>query len=140
MEIGISAYSGQFSLTLNSYQLPISKSEVKNMPNGSWHDLKISYDRAAGTMEAYLDNADTPIISKNGMNAQFFRSMSDIGEYFYVGSDPDDPNRTFPGAIDDLVFGTASASTITPTPTATSTSTSATPVLAILPETGKSTH
>jgi hypothetical protein len=133
LELEISPYNGRFNLSLNKYELPIEYSEAQTMTAGSWHDIKVTFDRSAGTMNVYLDGNDIPIIQKTGLSSQSVKTMSDIGDYIYIGSDPDDPNRTFPGAIDDLTFG------INPAAESSSTSTSTSSIingLIILPETG----
>lgn len=134
-ELSLSAYNGKFGLSLNKYNLPISLSAAQTMTQGSWHDISITFDRSVGSASVFLDGDSTPIIQETGLG-----SGSEIGTYFYLGSDHDDPNRTFPGAIDDLAFGinpisttSPSASSATPTP---SSSASKIPVLTILPETG----
>lgn len=135
-EVTVSAYNGKFGLSLNKYELPISLSSTQTMTSGSWHDMKISFNRSTGTADVYLDNEN--IISQEELTSSQIKAMSNIGDYIYIGSDPNDPNRTFPGAIDDLTFGAASAPTtsITPTVTASSTPSPTAANLIILPETG----
>lgn len=126
-EIGVSAYSGQFSLSLNSYKLPISYSQAKSLAAGSWHDMHINYDRSTGTVEAYLDSETIPFITQTGLG-----TGSEIGDYFYLGSDPTDPNRTFSGAIDNIQFGLPD-----PDNTAADPAANTAPSMSILPETGR---
>lgn len=102
LELSLSSSNGKFGLSLNRFLLPLEYSAAQTMVEGSWHNVHISYDRLVGTMYAYLDGNEVPFISKTGIG-----EGSDIGEYFYLGSDPTDPNRNFPGLIDNLQFGLA---------------------------------
>ena len=134
-EVGLSAYTGKFSLSLNKYDQPIYFTPTQTMTQGSWHSLKVDFNRTAGTVSLYLDGSTTPAISQSGISSQSFKTMADIGSYIYIGSDPSDPNKTFPGAIDDLAFGVnPSSGSSTPTPVASATTTP--PAMSVLPKTG----
>jgi len=133
-ELGVSAYNGKFNLSFNKYNLPIKLSETLNLSAGSWHSMLVSFDQATGTMQAYLDGA--PIIDTSAIDSQLksmikSQTINDFGEFIYIGSDPDDKNKAFPGAIDDVEFGL-------PDPTSTNL-VSAIPKLLELPATGRFT-